>query len=254
MTATKHAEDAKHLVDEIKKNRDTSAKMIQEITAKTVADRPEEAKQAAANAGENPEASLIDKAIAQAISLQQQGKKDDAIEKWRAIAHIAEGTDNDLAARAWFSIGYLLVENKNWEDSISAYNRAISLKPDFAEAYTNRGAAKAELEQRAEAITDFDEAIRLKPDFAVAYYNRGITKAELGHHEDAIADFDEAIRLKPDYAKAYNNRGVEKAELGRYDEAREDFEIALERAQNENNVDLVAKVKQLIRGLDAADT
>ncbi len=225
MTATKHAEDAKHLVDEIKKNRDTSAKMIQEITAKTVADRPEEAK---ANAGENPEASLIDKAIAQAISLQQQGKKDDAIEKWRAIAHIAEGTDNDLAARAWFSIGYLLVENKNWEDSISAYNRAISLKPDFAEAYTNRGAAKAELEQRAEAITDFDEAIRLKPDFAVAYYNRGITKAELGHHEDAIADFDEAIRLKPDYAKAYNNRGVEKAELGQRTEAIADYNEAIQ--------------------------
>ncbi len=58
-TATKHAQDAERLVGEIKKNRDESAEILQNLTAETVVDDPEEAEQAAANVGENPLASLI---------------------------------------------------------------------------------------------------------------------------------------------------------------------------------------------------
>ena len=224
-----YVKDAERLVEEIKNYHYESAMYldsIKTVTAEIVANNPEKAKQIAANVGENTMASLTDKAIAQAVFLQQENKKDEAIEKWRAVAHIAKGIDNDLAARAWFSVGYLL-RDENSESCVLANDEAIRLKPDFAEAYNNRGVAKAALGQRAEAITDFDEAIRLKPDFAEAYYNRGITKAELGHHKDAIADYDEAIRLKPDYAKAYNNRGVEKAALGQRTEAIADYDEAI---------------------------
>ena len=141
--------DQDYLEEEIKKIGDKTDEILRRMNAETVADGPEEAKQAAANVGENPRASLIDKAIAQAIFFQQRGKRNEAIEKWRAVAHIAEGIDNDLAAGAWFSVGYLL---ENSEDSISAYDRAISLKPDLVEAYTNRGVAKVALGHDA-AIT-----------------------------------------------------------------------------------------------------
>ena len=170
MTATEHAEDAKRLVDKIKENRDKSAEIIQDMTAEAVADDPEKAKQAAVNVGENPMASLIDKAIAQAVFLQQQGKIDEAIEKWRAVAHIAEGIDNDIAARAWFSVGYLL---DNPEDCISAYDQAIRLEPGLFEAYNNRGIAKGELGQYEDAIADFAKALRLQPDNAEAYKQPG---------------------------------------------------------------------------------
>ena len=226
-TATKHAEDAKCLVDEIKKYHDESAGYLENfktMTSETAADDPEEAKQAAANIGENPMASLIDKTIAQAVLLQQQDKRDEAIEKWRAVAHIAEGIDNDQAARAWFSVGYLL---ENPEDRILAYDRAITLKRDFVEAYNNRGNVKVEQGRYKEAIADFDEAIRLKPDFAEIYNNRGIAKGKLGHPEDAIADYDEAIRLKPDFADAYYNRGVAKGKLGHPEGAIADFDEAI---------------------------
>ena len=52
----------------------------------------------------------MDRAIADAYSLQRAGRIDDAIERWRSIANIAETIDNDLAARAWLSVGYLLYE------------------------------------------------------------------------------------------------------------------------------------------------
>ena len=166
----------------------------------------------------------ITKIIDQAVFLQQQDKRDEAIKKWRTIAQIVEGIDNDLAARAWFSVGYLL---ENPEDRILSYDRAISLKLDFVEAYNNRGNAKVEQDRYKEAIVDYDEAIRLKSDFADAYHNRGIAKGKLDHHEDSIADFDEAIRLKSDFAEAYYNRGIAKGKLGHHEDAITDYDEAI---------------------------
>ena len=169
---------------------------------------------------------LISKAIALAVSLQQQDRTEDAIEKWRGVAHVAEDSDNDQAARAWLSVGYLLAQESP-EDSISTYGRAIRLKPDFAEAYSNRGHSKEALGRHDDAITDYDKAIRLKRNLAEAYTNRGVSKGNLGRHDDAIADHDEAIRLKPGYAEAYYNRGLSKDELGRHDDAIADYDKAI---------------------------
>ena len=252
VTASKqYAEEARSLVEEIKAKRDEAESIVED--AEVAANNPAKTKQAVKDVRENPKASLTDKAKADAVYLQQQGKRDDAVKKWRAIAHVAKGSDNDLAASAWFSIGYLL-HNEDTEDAMAAYDQAIRLKPDYAAAYSNRGFAKAELGRREDAIADYDQAIRLKPDYTAAYSNRGIVKAELGRSEDAIADYDEAIRLKPDLAEAYYNRGNAKAVSGLKDEARKDFKTALELVRNTNNANLVAKVEQSLRNLDDADS
>ena len=225
-TSKEHAAVAKKMVDEIKEKRDEGERIIQNLNAQIAADHPEEAKQVVANVRENPRASLIDKAIADAVSLQQQGKREDAIEKWRALAHIAEGSDNDLATRAWFSSGYLALD-EDLKGSVLANDRAIRLNPDLAEAYINRSAAKQKLGQNEDAIADCNEAIRLKPDLDGAYINRGNAKQELEQYEAAIADYDEAIRLKPALVEAYSNRGVAKARLGQYEAAIADYDEAI---------------------------
>ena len=71
------------------------------------------------------------------------------------------------------------------------------------------------MERHDEAIADYDQAIRLKPDYAEAYNNRGNAKRALERHDEAIVDYNEAIRLKPDFAEPYYNRGNAKAMLGR---------------------------------------
>ena len=107
VVAAEHAQDAKRVVKEIEKTRDKADEIVRGMTAETAAGNPEEAKQAVLSVRENPRASLVDEAIANAISLQQQGKRDDAIKRWQAVAHIAERSDDALAATAWFSVGYL---------------------------------------------------------------------------------------------------------------------------------------------------
>ena len=140
---------------------------IRNLTSEAAALDPTKANLTIKNIFENPRASLTDKVIADALDLQQQGRNKEAIEKWQIIASIAEGTDNGLAARALFSVGYLLQE-RDLKSSISAYNEALRLKPDYAEAYTNRGNAKAALGRHEDALADYNEATRLKPDLALA--------------------------------------------------------------------------------------
>ena len=224
-----HLETANQLIEKIKQNRDISDQIVQNNTdAERVYNDPEVAKQVVKDIRKNPEATLIDRVIADAVSLQEKERWSEAIEKRRVIANIAKGYDNELAAREWFSIGYLIhLSGKDPEDILSAYDQAIRLNPDFAKAYNNRGVAKNTLERYNDAITDFDEAIRLNPDNAKAYNNRGVAKHGLGQNNDAITDYNEAIRLNPDFAKAYNNRGVVKAALGRPDDAITDYDEAI---------------------------
>ena len=144
---------------------------------------------------QDPKASVMNKAIAEAYRLKQIGKIDDSIEKWRSIANTSEGIDNDLAAGAWFSIGYLYLEEGEEEKALSAYDKSISLKSDVAGAYTNRGAAKSRLGKYGDAIEDHDEAIRLDPDFADAYTSRGAAKGSLGQVEAAKKDFQTALKF-----------------------------------------------------------
>ena len=50
--------------------------------------------------------------------------------------------------------------------------------------------------------------IQLKPDYANAYSNRGAAKTLLGKHQDALTDLNKAIQLRSDDAGAYKNRGL----------------------------------------------
>ena len=69
------------------------------------------------------------------------------------------------------------------------------------------GLRSDDLKRHDEALASYDKAIALKPDYAEAYNNRGNALSELKRHEEALASYDKAIALKPDYAEAYNNRG-----------------------------------------------
>ncbi len=130
-------------------------------------------------------------------------------------------------ADAYYNRGVAKAQLGQYAAAISDYYFAILLRPDDAEAYYNRGSAKRRLGQYFSAISDYDTAIRLKPDYADAYYNRGNVKDDLGQHFAAIADYNTAIQLKLDYAEAYNNRGIAKDELGQHAAAISDYDTAI---------------------------
>lgn len=226
-------DEASQDVAEIRQNKAESNELMQNMRQRGNAEvfdmlsGSEEFEKSLRDLLQNSELSVIDKAIADASMLQQNGAIEDAIEKWCSIANIVEETDSDLAARAWFSVGYLYSQEGEPEKAIPAYDKAIYLRPDYAEAYNNRGASNGELGQYDAAITDLNEAIVLDPNDAEAYYNRGIVHFTRDEYESAYADFDKAIRLKPTHIRAFINRGSSRARLGQYDAAITDLDKAI---------------------------
>ena len=262
--AEKSAEEAKAHLEAIKDYRQQSERIFQEIRETTSEDihDPGKAKrigEVVQDVRRSPDASPLDIGIADAYALQQNGKIQEAIDKWRAIASLTEDIDNGLAARAWFSIGYLLHEGKQGEalkanagEVLDAYDRAIRLNSDYFVAYHNRGATKDTLGLHLDAIADYDQAVRLNPQYAKAYSNRGVAKVSLGLYKEAIADHDQAILLDPDSAVRFFNRGIAKAGSDDAEGARSDFQTALDLAERASDHDLKTAIQQRLQALDDA--
>ncbi len=80
-------------------------------------------------------------------------------------------------------------------------DKAIELKPTFAEAYLLRGELYMLSERHDLAVADFNAAIQLKPN-DVAYVHRGVSNKQLQRRAAAEADFLKALELNPKNALA----------------------------------------------------
>jgi tetratricopeptide (TPR) repeat protein len=113
------------------------------------------------------------------------------------------------------------------DEAIASFNKALSLKPDYAEAYYNMGLAFQDQGKLEEAIGSYNKALSLKPDYAEAYNTTGNALQDQGKLEEAIASYNKALSLKPDYAEAYNNMGNALNDQGKLEEAIASFNKAL---------------------------
>lgn len=114
-------------------------------------------------------------------------------ERFSAVEEFAKG--NDFAFR------------KDYTQALTAYDTALRLDPQLAEAYNNRGIVKYDLRQFSAAIEDYNIAIKLKQNYADALNNRGNAYAALGQFQIAANDLQASLRLNDKSANGHNNLG-----------------------------------------------
>lgn len=202
---------------------------------------------------QDPIASPLEKAIADAHLLYIRDQSDAALEKLRAVANITRGEDDDVAAQAWYRIGTFRAADREWAAAADAYTRAIGLRGDYAEAYNNRGIARARQEQYAEARADFNQSIRLRPHDEQGYYNRGYMALTRCQYEAALADLDVAAEKSPSNAQIYFDRAAANIGMGRVAEARMDLRLARSYALPQANRGLVAEIDSRLQQLEDGD-
>ncbi|MFZ3122833.1 MAG: tetratricopeptide repeat protein [Thermodesulfovibrionales bacterium] len=132
-----------------------------------------------------------------------------------------------LSAVEWLDKGNESAMKGRYERAIEAYSKAIELKPDYVEAYSERGLAYDNIGNHQQAINDLTKAIKLEPDAANVYLVRGFAYGKLANYQQAIKDFTKVIELEPDYTLAYNNRGFAYSKLGNYQQAIKDYNRAI---------------------------
>lgn len=146
-----------------------------------------------------------------------------ASEKAEAVAAPAV-PEKELSAQEFFERGYRAADA---ESKIHFYTEAIRLKPDYASAFNNRGAARETIGDNAGAREDCDQALKLKPDFALAFLTRGSLREKQGDLTGAMADYTEAIRLEPNDPAIHIARGFFRETQGDNAGALQDYEEAM---------------------------
>ena len=182
------------------------------------------------------------------VANNAQSKLDEAIAAWNKALLIKPDF-----AEAHNNIGAAFLSQGKFEEASAAYDKALLIKPDYANAHYNLGITLQELDRLEEAVASYTKAIALKPDYTEAHYNLGNTLEELGRSTDAEASYRKAIALKPDYAEAHSNLGVALQELGKLEDAEASYRkaIALKPDYADAHSNLGAVLQELGKSEDA---
>jgi tetratricopeptide (TPR) repeat protein len=96
--------------------------------------------------------------------------------------------------------------NKNYDEAILLYDKALALDSSYFTAYVNRGNSYFEKENYTNALSDANKAMTIDPENAVPYNNRGLIYKFQGKYDEAILEYNKAITLNKIYYEAYINK------------------------------------------------
>lgn len=118
------------------------------------------------------------------------------------------------------------------QESIEAYERALTANPDRLEALINCGTLYYELENLEKAEEYFRRAVESDSQSSLAHSNLGSVLEELGHLEEARQHLRSAVRLEPGYSDARYTLALVCEKMNAFAEAREHWQqyVALDPA------------------------
>lgn len=132
-----------------------------------------------------------------------------------------------------------LLQQHSFDTAVDLWNDFLESNPDCAEAYFERGRAKALQATDAKGmLSDYQKATELKPNHAGFRYAFHLTLggalqgafldgAPLEVVEQAIDHFDIAVECSPKSGEAMTYRGTAFLQLGEATRALEDFDMAI---------------------------
>ena len=94
-----------------------------------------------------------------------------------------------------FKTGHLRLEDGKFDDALENFDEALKIDPEDHNAVFGRALSLMGLNRNKEALIGLTRAITINPDFAPAYANRGILHDRMGFYEEAIKDYRQALKL-----------------------------------------------------------
>lgn len=95
--------------------------------------------------------------------------------------------------------GAQALERKDYEHALDHFNRALTIDPDFAEAYNQRALAAYLLERYEDSIADCERTIERMPMHFGALAGMGHCYAHLGKPREAIESYERALAIHPHF-------------------------------------------------------
>ncbi|WP_460562810.1 tetratricopeptide repeat protein [Halorubrum pallidum] len=157
------------------------------------------------------------------LSYMSINRFEEATETFERAAQFAE-EDSLEAQEAWVNKGAAHAELEEFDQAVGAYKEALRIddgSEHAATAETNLAYALWESGRGEQALEHAERAVETDPRFAEAWYNRGFLLVERGLAEDAVSCFDNAIRLGYRNADVLEEKARALEEAGDYEQAEE---------------------------------
>jgi tetratricopeptide (TPR) repeat protein len=136
-------------------------------------------------------------------------------------------------AEAWYSLAHVLRANGQLEDAVHAYQRALQRSPGFRAALLNLGITLLALEQGVVALATFERLLARYPDLDEGWINRGLCLHLLGRGEEAADCYRAILARNPRHALAHYYLGTLLNEQLHSEAARLHLETALQLAPDD---------------------
>ena len=141
---------------------------------------------------------------------------------------------DDTVAEIWFNYGNLL-QRLGDRQAIAAYQKALTLRPNFFQAYLNLGNCLRDRGMTEEAIVCYQRAISIKPGLDLAVQNLAKVLVKSNRYAEAEPVLIRWLKSEPQNVLALNALGVVRQAKGDFKKALQLFQKAVAIAPNSSD-------------------
>ncbi len=111
-------------------------------------------------------------------------------------------------------------QNSETSQAAALLDKAVAVRPDFAEAWSDLGQARKTLQNDSAALTAFQRSVELDPANAISQYRLGAEFLRQGDPHRAVEHLQQAFRLNPKDQSTLNSLQIALRQDGHIDEAK----------------------------------
>lgn len=114
----------------------------------------------------------------------------------------------DKTALENYNNGCTFLENKEYDNAVTAFSAAIGYQFDYIDAYKKRAIARKLSGDLEGALRDYGFIVAFEPDDAVAYNNMGNIYFKLSYYENAVEAYLQALSIDSNFDLAIKNKNI----------------------------------------------
>jgi tetratricopeptide (TPR) repeat protein len=148
----------------------------------------------------------------------------------------------EMTSEDWCKKGLDLSKNGSYEEAFQAYDKAIQIDPQNADAWVSKGHISSFLDKTDDARRKYEIALGIinqtleeNPQDANAWIEKGVVLSCLGRDAEAINARENALEIyngtlqkNPDDANAWETKALTLAGMGRWEEAIKAYDEVIE--------------------------
>jgi tetratricopeptide (TPR) repeat protein len=107
-----------------------------------------------------------------------------------------------IKGKAYYQLGLIEAGNRNIENTLANFQKAVELSPDDPDAHANLALAYDQSRNYEKALSEFQNAIKLDSTNAIYFFNYALTLGKMGQIRQSEIMLSKAVNIDPGFEAA----------------------------------------------------